>query len=95
MKYIYLVTGPIDNSVNLIEKYRLEGYEPVLVVDGTTLRGRACGPVIFDGNWKDRWNIQEILESIETFEYMYKDKIEGEERNEINNSEEFYDYGIE
>jgi len=92
MKYIYLVTGPMDNPIHSMEKLRAEGFEPVLVTDGVTLRGRECGQVILEGDYMKRWNIQEILESIEDFEDICKSKQNIENNN---NSEEFYDYGIE
>lgn len=91
MRYIYII-GPIGiESVSLMDKYASEGYAPILVTDGNTLRGRENGKIVFESGWEKRWDAQDIEESVLRFQDHWKDQASSDN----NKSKEFYDYGVD
>lgn len=89
---IYIVCGPMAYQTTAMEKYRREGYDPIIVSNGNILRGRKCGKVVFEGAWEDIWNLQEIEESIENFKQRCGEQ---KEREEIDRDDNFFDYGVD
>lgn len=92
-KYRYLVIGPEINPIQEVQRHKLEGYEAIVVSDGETLRGRACGEVVFVGDYHLRWNYQDILESVDRFKVRCQD--EPEQQSDIARPDDFFDYGID
>jgi hypothetical protein len=63
IKYVYVVC---ENSMEFLEYVKKnDGAEFIHVVDGTTLRERVAGEIVKIGNYQNRWNYQDIAESIE------------------------------
>lgn len=77
-----------DNSEFL--KYQSENihYNCVMLVDGSTLRGREPGKIVRIGRHMERWNYVDIAESIQRYESQWQSK-----QDEYTNEDEI-DYGI-
>lgn len=93
MAFKYLVVGPEVDSSEVMEKYLKEGHQPVLIEDGTTLRGRVFGEIVTIGNFERKWNWQDIWESIQIFKEQHPDK-DLEDIDEESREGDFFDYGI-
>lgn len=92
MGFKYLVSGS-DSLIELDKKISElieEGHIPVVVKDGTTLRGRVNGEIIYLGDYESLWNWQEIWESIVTFRELNPE----EEIPDVDRPEDFFEYGV-
>jgi hypothetical protein len=69
-------------------------YECIYITDGITLRGRYPGKVIRVGTYYNKWNDQEIEESIAIHEDLWKDHEKAESEEISKDSKDMLGYGV-
>lgn len=64
-------------------------HECIMLVDGTVLRGRSKAPIVKIGRYDERWNAQDIMESINRAIYIWDG-----DQGEIEQNEQDIEYGV-
>ena len=92
-KILYIHCGSLT-EFQQYQKQHIE-YECIYILDGVTLRGRYPEEIICVGTHKEKWNDQEIMESIDLHEDMWKQSVEVQKVQGEMPDENILDYGIE
>lgn len=91
--YVYIHSGTVQ-QFNDYQKQNPH-YNCVLILDSNTLRARTPGVIIRIGTHYDKWNAQEIEESIATHEQLWQHQLANNTVAVDDDDQKILDYGIE
>jgi hypothetical protein len=89
--YLYVHAGTLQQFQEY-ERQQVDGVECIQILDGETLRGRTQGLVVRIGTHYEKWNAQEIEESIAIHEDLWSKSSSSSPQDDEQGN---LDYGIE